>query len=89
MSVWVCVCVLVRVGVCVNTERDVLGVSGCSSTYCSAGVVAASTVWAFASHVVFLGGRGTWFATLGMSVSVRCSVLATDGAVMHVVGNVT
>lgn len=85
MPVWVLVCVLVRVSVCVNIECDVLGGSGCCSPTCySAGVVAASTVCVLASHVGFLGGQGGSLL-LGMSGSVCCSVLATDGLVVPVV----
>lgn len=88
MSVWVLVCVRVCVGVCVNTERDDFGGSECCSpTWCSAGVVATSTVCVLALHVLFSVGRGR--SLMSGVTAWFCSVLAGDGAMVGVVGSVT
>lgn len=89
MPVWVPVCVILRVGVCVNHERVVFGGSGCCSlTCCTAGVAATSTVCVLASHVLFLGGHGISLP-LGVLGWFCCSVLAGDGRLIREVGSVT
>lgn len=89
MPVWVLVCVILSVGVCVNHERDVFGGSGCCSpACCTAGVAATSTVCVLASHVLFLGGHDISLL-LGVLRWLCCFVLAVDGRMMREVGSAT